>query len=88
MQDINNSALPLSLNSFYPNFQGFFPVLEKKSTIYNYVTGSAKTSQKLHSRTIHAQCLCSCFSGWHFANPVMSQLKEWHLRSYRGHQYN
>ena len=30
------------------------------------------------------QCEQVCFSGGHFANPVMSRLREWHL--YRGHQ--
>ena len=39
----------------------------------------------LHSAST-PQCERVCLSGGHFADPVMSWLREWHLCIYRGHQ--
>ena len=59
------------------------------------MTGSAKTSHVRTKSEIHfiaqdysytqevsmhsVQCERVCYSEGHFANPVMSQLREWHL---------
>ena len=69
------------------NCESFLP---QKFCRLQYVTGSAQSSpfaQKDYSYTqklsVHSvstlQCELVSFSGGHFANPMMSQLKEWCL---------
>ena len=63
------------------NVTGFVKTLHvrTKTEIY-FIAQDYSYTQELSMHSVStAHCEPVCFSGGHFANPVMSQLREWHL---------
>ena len=51
-------------------------------TEIHFIAQDHSYTQEVSMRSVStAQCEQVCFSEGHFANPVMSQLREWHLWS-------
>ena len=53
----------------------------RTKTEIHFITQDYSYTQEVSMHSVStAQCEWVCFSGGHFADPVMSRIKEWHLQ--------